>query len=86
MQARGGSAGGGAAGKAEGGDLHPDKSIAMAHARSLVTVFAALEHLSANEAAAALNASGVPAPRGKPWSAVTVIRTRDRIGRIARRD
>jgi hypothetical protein len=86
MRARGGSAGGGAAGKAEGGDLQPDKSIAMAHARSLAKVFAALKHLSADDAAATLNARGVPTPHGKPWSAVMVIRTRDRIGKIARGD
>lgn len=64
--------------------MQPDKSIAMAHARSLVTVFAALEHLSPAEAAATLNASGVPTLAGKPWSALMVIRTRDRIDKIAR--
>jgi hypothetical protein len=64
--------------------MQPDKSVAMAHARSLVTIFAALEHLSADEAAATLDARGVPTPRGKPWSAVMVIRTRDRIGKTGR--
>jgi hypothetical protein len=83
MQARRRSAGG-APGKPERGDRQREKSSAMAHARSLVEVFAALEHLPAHEAAATLNARGVPTPRGKPWSAVMVIRTRDRIGKIAR--
>jgi Recombinase len=64
--------------------MQPEKSVAMAHARSLVTIFAAIDHLSADDAAATLNARGVPTPRGKPWSAVMVIRTRNRIRKIAR--
>jgi hypothetical protein len=64
--------------------MQADKSIAMAHARSLVPTFAALDHLPAAEAAETLNARGVPTPQGRPWSALMVIRTRGRIGKIAR--
>ena len=79
------ASGGASRAKQPGGDTQADKSIAMAHARSLVPIFAALDHLPAAEVAATLNARGVPTPQGKPWSALMVIRTRGRIGKIARR-
>jgi hypothetical protein len=42
-------------------------------------VFAELAALSANKAAAELNARKVPTPTGSPWSALTVIRVRARL-------
>jgi Recombinase len=48
-------------------------------AEALRLVFAELAGLSANKAAAELNARKVPTPTGSPWSALTVIRVRARL-------
>jgi DNA invertase Pin-like site-specific DNA recombinase len=52
---------------------------AAERAEALRPVFAELAALSANKAAAQLNALKVPTPTGSPWSALTVIRVRARL-------
>jgi DNA invertase Pin-like site-specific DNA recombinase len=60
-----------------------NKTAAAARAEALRPVFAELSALSANKAAAELNARKVPTPTGRPWSVVTVIRVRARLTRSA---
>lgn len=55
------------------------QQAAIERARALASIFAELGGKSANEIARILNARNVPTPTGKPWSAVTVIRTMKRI-------
>jgi DNA invertase Pin-like site-specific DNA recombinase len=57
------------------------KAAANRRAEALRPVFAELSALSANEAAAELNARKVPTHTGRPWSRVTVIKVRARIAR-----
>ena len=54
-------------------------SAAWAAVLALRPVFAELASLSANKAAAELNARKVETPTGSRWSAQTVIRVRDRL-------
>ena len=72
-----------AAGKKLGG-LRPKTikimAAAKARAETLRPVFTELSALSAGGLAAELKRRGVATPRGKPWSAVTVIRLRRRLG------
>jgi DNA invertase Pin-like site-specific DNA recombinase len=56
-----------------------NKMAAAERAESLRAVFDELANLSANKAAAELNAREVPTPTGRPWSPVTVIRVRARL-------
>ena len=53
---------------------------ANARAELLRPLFAELEGLSANAIAREFNARGVATPTGKPWSAVTVLRVKARLG------
>ena len=57
-----------------------NRAAAMARAKALQPVLSELKQLSARAAAAELNAKQVPTPTGRPWSAKTVIRTRERLG------
>jgi DNA invertase Pin-like site-specific DNA recombinase len=54
------------------------KAEAVARAQELAPLFDELEGLSARDLARTFNERGVPTPTGKPWSAVTVLRTRRR--------
>jgi DNA invertase Pin-like site-specific DNA recombinase len=56
-----------------------NKTAAAERAEALRPVFTELAALSANKAAAELNAREVATPTGRPWSAVTVIRVRTRL-------
>jgi DNA invertase Pin-like site-specific DNA recombinase len=56
-----------------------NKAAAAERAEALRPVFAELAALSANKAAAELNARKVPTPTGRAWSALTVIRVRARL-------
>jgi DNA invertase Pin-like site-specific DNA recombinase len=53
---------------------------AAARAQAIAPVLAELSGMSARAIAAELNARKVATPTGKPWSAKTVIRARDRLG------
>jgi DNA invertase Pin-like site-specific DNA recombinase len=74
-----------AAAKARGAKLGNPALAARNHdaaaerAESLRPVFAELAGLSANRAAAELNARNIPTPHGGPWSFKTVIRVRRRL-------
>jgi DNA invertase Pin-like site-specific DNA recombinase len=71
-----------ASGKKLGGDRAQsaaNKAAAAERAESLRPVFAELAGLSANKAAAELNARKVSTPTGSPWSPQTVIRVRARL-------
>jgi DNA invertase Pin-like site-specific DNA recombinase len=52
---------------------------AIERARALAPILTELASLSARAAAAELNTRGVETPTGAPWSAMTVIRARDRL-------
>jgi DNA invertase Pin-like site-specific DNA recombinase len=56
-----------------------NKAAAVARAKVLAPIFAELEGKSAREIARIMNASNVATPNGAPWSAVTVIRARERL-------
>jgi DNA invertase Pin-like site-specific DNA recombinase len=62
------------------GQSAANKAAAAERAEALRPVFAELAALSANAAAAELNARGVPSASGGKWSALTVIRVRARLG------
>jgi DNA invertase Pin-like site-specific DNA recombinase len=74
-----------AAAKAKGVVLgNPDlaaanKAGAIERAKALAPVLSELAGMSARAAAAELNARSVETPTGAPWSAKTVIRTRERL-------
>jgi DNA invertase Pin-like site-specific DNA recombinase len=73
-----------AKGRKLGGYRAPSAASKAATTRladALRPVFAELSALSANEAAAELNARKVPTHTGRPWSRVTVIRVRARLAR-----
>jgi DNA invertase Pin-like site-specific DNA recombinase len=53
---------------------------AMERAETLRPVLAELSDLSARAAARELNARQIETPNGKPWSAVTILRVRKRLG------
>jgi DNA invertase Pin-like site-specific DNA recombinase len=55
------------------------KQAAVERARALAPLFEELEGKSAREIACILNDRNVATPTGKPWSAMTVIRARDRL-------
>jgi DNA invertase Pin-like site-specific DNA recombinase len=55
------------------------KEAAIERAKALAPYFDELEGKSAREIARILNDRNVATPNGKPWSAMTVIRTRNRI-------
>ena len=55
------------------------KAAAAARAQELAPLFEELAGLSARELARVFNERGVPTPRGKPWSPVTVLRARRRL-------
>jgi DNA invertase Pin-like site-specific DNA recombinase len=61
------------------GQSEANKRAAVERAEALRLVFAELAALSANAAAAELNARKVATPTGSPWSALTVIRVRARL-------
>jgi DNA invertase Pin-like site-specific DNA recombinase len=61
------------------GQSEANKRAAVERAEVLRPVFAELAALSANAAAAELNARKVATPSGSPWSALTVIRVRARL-------
>jgi DNA invertase Pin-like site-specific DNA recombinase len=75
-----------AAAKARGVELGNAKlaadnhDAAVARAKELRPILKELRKLSARAAAAELNARSVSTPTGAPWSAKTVIRTRQRVG------
>jgi DNA invertase Pin-like site-specific DNA recombinase len=55
------------------------QQAAIARAKVLTPLFDELAGKSAREIARILNERNVPTPTGKPWSAMTVIRARDRV-------
>lgn len=55
------------------------KRAAVERAKALEPLFEELAGKSAREIARILNNRNVPTPTGKPWSAMTVIRARDRL-------
>jgi DNA invertase Pin-like site-specific DNA recombinase len=55
------------------------RADAAARAQAIAPVLAELAGMSANAAAIELNARGVATPTGRPWSAKTVIRVRERL-------
>jgi DNA invertase Pin-like site-specific DNA recombinase len=55
------------------------KADAIERARALAPLFAELADKSAREIARILNDRNVATPTGKPWSAMTIIRARDRL-------
>jgi DNA invertase Pin-like site-specific DNA recombinase len=55
------------------------KEAALERAKALEPLFDELADKSAREIARILNERNVPTPTGKPWSAMTVIRARDRL-------
>jgi DNA invertase Pin-like site-specific DNA recombinase len=61
------------------GQSEANKRAAVERAEALRPLFAELAALSANAAAAELNARKVATPTGSPWSALTVIRVRARL-------
>jgi DNA invertase Pin-like site-specific DNA recombinase len=56
-----------------------NRANAMLRAKLLFDQMDALKNLSANQAAKNLNLANVPTPTGRPWSAKTVIRVRNRL-------
>ena len=65
------------------GSLHAHgreaKAAAIGRARALAPLFDELADKSAREIARILNDRSVATPTGKPWSAMTVNRARDRL-------
>ena len=61
------------------GQSEANRRAAAERAEALRPVFTKLAALSANKAAAELNARKVATPTGAPWSALTVIRVRARL-------
>jgi DNA invertase Pin-like site-specific DNA recombinase len=61
-----------------------NKAAAIERARVLAPIFRELHGLSAHKVAAVLNERKVPTPRGRPWSAKTVIRARERLAKFGR--
>jgi DNA invertase Pin-like site-specific DNA recombinase len=59
------------------------KEAAVARAKALAPLFDELADKSAREIARILNERNVATPTGKPWSAMTVIRARDRLASAA---
>jgi DNA invertase Pin-like site-specific DNA recombinase len=59
------------------------KEAAVARAKALAPLFEELADKSAREIARILNERNVATPTGKPWSAMTVIRARDRLAGAA---
>src|ERR1700745_3795156 len=59
------------------------QQAAIERARALEPLFNELAAMSAREIARILNERNVPTPTGKPWSAMTVIRARDRAVQVA---
>ena len=57
-----------------------NRDAAAERAESLRPIFAELGGLSAHKAAAELDRRAVPTPTGRPWSAKTVLRVRERLG------
>jgi Recombinase len=55
------------------------KEAALKRAKALAPIFDELADKSAREIARILNDRNVATPTGKPWSAMTVIRARDRL-------
>ena len=55
------------------------KAAAVERAKALAPLFDELAGRSAREIARILNERNVATPTGKPWSAMTVIRVRDRL-------
>jgi DNA invertase Pin-like site-specific DNA recombinase len=55
------------------------QAAAVGRAQALAPILAELSGMSARAAAAELNARKIATPTGKPWSAKTVIRSRDRL-------
>ena len=55
------------------------QQAALSRAQAIAPVLTELVDLSANAAAAALNARGTPTATGATWSAMTVIRARERL-------
>jgi DNA invertase Pin-like site-specific DNA recombinase len=55
------------------------KEAAIARAKALASIFDELDGRSAREIARILNERGVSTPSGAPWSAMTVIRARNRL-------
>ena len=55
------------------------QAAAVGRAEALAAILAELSGMSARAAAAQLNARKVATPTGKPWSAKTVIRARERL-------
>ena len=53
-------------------------------AEELREVFTELAGLSHRAMAATLNERGIPTAKGRPWSAVTVTRVRERLGLVDR--
>jgi hypothetical protein len=59
------------------------KEAAVEQAKALAPLLDELADKSAREIARILNDSSVATPTGKPWSAMTVIRARDRLAAAA---
>jgi DNA invertase Pin-like site-specific DNA recombinase len=59
------------------------KEAAVERAKALAPIFDELADKSAREIARILNERNVATPTGKPWSAMTVIRARDRLAAVA---
>lgn len=59
------------------------KAAAVERAKALAPLFDELAGKSAREIARILNERSVPTPTGKLWSAMTVIRARDRLAAAA---
>jgi DNA invertase Pin-like site-specific DNA recombinase len=59
------------------------KEAAVERAKALAPLFDELADKSARDIARILNDSSVAAPTGKPWTAMTVIRARDRLAAAA---
>jgi hypothetical protein len=59
------------------------KAAAVERAKALAPLFDELADKSAREIARILNDRSVATPTGKPWSAMTVIRARDRLSAAA---
>jgi DNA invertase Pin-like site-specific DNA recombinase len=59
------------------------KEAAVARAKALAPLFEELADKSAREIARILNERNLATPTGKPWSAMTVIRARDRLAGAA---
>lgn len=59
------------------------KAAAVERAKALAPLFDELAEKSAREIARILNDRRVPTPPGKQWSAMTVIRARDRLAAAA---